>query len=371
MKYEAAVDDGFRIRYSTCNEDNSVELAFLDLGNAATVFCITGSTGRVLNLLTHEHAPRKLIALDANVAQNYLLEIKIAAIKRFTYHEYIEFLGLVASSRRRRLFATIAADLSANCREFWRKNVHRIDKGVLFQGRFERFYKLNGIAINLLFRSKLKKLRQCDTLESQQRLYRDEWDGWLWRLLLSIHSSDWMYKRVLKDPIFFESSSDDPMVRENYVRRITSNMALKTLVRENPMFSLLLSGNYDYVSPQHWPQNLRETNFELLKSRVGCIECVNAQTDDYFRELPARSIDSFSLADIGNCMPSSAYQQLIADVIRVGRHGARFVIRHSYGEQTIKTPEYLKRIRCFEGLQREMAEREHTYAYTFTLGEVL
>lgn len=370
MEYVGAVDDGFSLRYSTCNEDNVVELETLHLTPESTVLCITGSTGRVLNLLAGEFCPKKIIALDTNKAQNYLLELKIRAIQKFSYIEYLEFLGMIQSPDRIAYFHRLAPDLSGEARQFWLKHLDRINDGIQFQGRFERFYKFNSVAMKLLFAKKLKGLMACKTLDEQRRFYDEVWNNRIWKLFIKAHSNHWVYKYVLKDPIFY-SSVDEGMNREEYVNDVVERLFKISLMRENPMFSLLLFGDYSAVSSRYWPQSMREEYFDKMKSRVHCIEWVHGTTHEYFKNIADKTFEDFSLADIGNCMSSDDFQLLIRDVTRVGKPSARFVVRHSYGRQRIKDQEVLKKIKLFPGKEKEMEQKEKTCGYSLTLGEVL
>ncbi|MCP4129922.1 MAG: DUF3419 family protein, partial [bacterium] len=81
------------LNYSSCNEDAYTELKALDIQPGDGVACITGSGDRPLHILLGN--PAHVCAFDANRVQNFLLELKIAAIKELDYEDYIAFLGLV------------------------------------------------------------------------------------------------------------------------------------------------------------------------------------------------------------------------------------------------------------------------------------
>lgn len=67
------------LNYSSCNEDGLTELRALDVQPGDHVCCITGSGDRVLHMLLGN--PDQVSAFDLNPAQNYLLELKISAIR--------------------------------------------------------------------------------------------------------------------------------------------------------------------------------------------------------------------------------------------------------------------------------------------------
>ena len=59
-----------------------------------TVFSITSGGCNAMAFLIDD--PEKVICLDMNRFQNFLLSIKISAFKTLTYNETLEFFGVIA-----------------------------------------------------------------------------------------------------------------------------------------------------------------------------------------------------------------------------------------------------------------------------------
>ena len=115
-------DDFFnKINYSASNEDSESERLALRLNSEDTVLCITGSGARSLDLLVD--SPKKIVSIDFNPAQNFLLELKMAAFKALTYDELMEFLGVRSSEVRLVMFNKLKAHLSPNALDFWQKRM--------------------------------------------------------------------------------------------------------------------------------------------------------------------------------------------------------------------------------------------------------
>lgn len=75
--------------YTTSDEDSDSEIRALDIQRDDVVLSVTGSGCRSLALLIKE--PNKLISIDANPYQNFLLELKIAAIRHFKREDCLAF----------------------------------------------------------------------------------------------------------------------------------------------------------------------------------------------------------------------------------------------------------------------------------------
>ena len=87
------------VNYSSSNEDSRSEIRALQLISQDSVLCITGSGARTLDLLIAN--PAKVVSLDFNPCQNFLLELKIAAMHELDYEEFLEFLGVNNSLKRK------------------------------------------------------------------------------------------------------------------------------------------------------------------------------------------------------------------------------------------------------------------------------
>ena len=139
------------LNYSSCNEDWETERRALQIRQGDRLLCVTGSGDRPLNLLLDN--PARIVAIDLNENQTRLLRLKAEAMRRFTYDEYVELLGLHAPNRD---LAALARRLPDDLRAFWRS----FDgERVLYQGRWERYSSqvarlarmMRGDAIRTLF----------------------------------------------------------------------------------------------------------------------------------------------------------------------------------------------------------------------------
>ena len=121
-----------RLSYSFGNEDWSTEAKALQVRPGDRVACITASGDRPLHILLHDCA--EVVAIDANPAQNHLLNLKVAALGQLSYEEYLAFLGALPHPERLAVLHRLNPLLPPEARHFWNSNSDMIKKGVLFQG---------------------------------------------------------------------------------------------------------------------------------------------------------------------------------------------------------------------------------------------
>lgn len=145
-----------RLSYSFGNEDWRTEQKALQLTAKDSVLCITASGDRALNLLSSPCA--SMTAIDANPIQNALLDLKKAALGSLGYDEYVAFLGLRPMQDRMSCYEKLRPSLDPLSDEIWKKNSHKIRKGVVFQGTIEKMAKVSSILALALRRKKIEKL---------------------------------------------------------------------------------------------------------------------------------------------------------------------------------------------------------------------
>ncbi len=353
-----------KINYSSCNEDTQSELKALSIGPGDVVLAITGSGARSLDLLISQ--PKKIISIDMNPLQNYLLELKIAAIKSLSYDEYVEFLGVRKSLRRCSLYKRLRSDLTAEAKEYWDGQSAALKKGIIYQGRWERYFKSLASIVKLFRGKKIQKLFSFTEIEEQIEFCRKRWNTEAWRKFILFVCHRFFWKYIFQDPGFYRYVPKDFPVGK-YIYECLSKTLERYPARENHFFSLLVHNRY--TNENSLPIHLQEKNFPLLKQNVSRIEIVTDSLQTFMRSLPANSIHKFSLSDISSYTSESDYDAILESCIRVSAPGALFCIRHFLVKRGI--PETLNhRIELLSGLAKELETADMSYAFTFSVGKI-
>ncbi len=311
------------ILYAQCWEDSGIDREAFKIGPDDVVFSITSGGCNILAFLLDN--PRKIIALDVNPYQNYLLDLKMAAFKSLGYEELLEFLGVAQSVRRPELYTSVRSGLDPDSRDWWDKQLGKIDRGVIHCGRYEGYMHLLRRWFCLLMgRSLVEKLFAADNEAERAAVYRDKWDNVRWRFFTQLLLSR-AVMTLLFDRAFFAQLEDSFSFGDHF-RGLVKRGVLELPLKDNYFISYILLGRY--YSREHLPVYLRRENFEVIRTRLERIELVYESCEDYFTTLPADYISKFNFTNIFEWMPPDTFEQILRETVRVAKDGAVITYRN-------------------------------------------
>jgi S-adenosylmethionine-diacylglycerol 3-amino-3-carboxypropyl transferase len=341
------------------------EIKALDIKEDDTVVCITGSGGRTLNLLTS--GPKEIISVDFNPIQNWMLELKINAVKNLDYDTYCGFLGLRPCKNRDQIFDRISAGLSDETSKFWCENIRLIKKGILYQGEFERHYRICSVFIKLFRYRKVKKLFSFCDLNEQIKFYHKEWDNKFWNFMVSLDSSGSNFERSMKDPAFYMYTHKDfdyqKFFHDSFQKAIMTGLAC-----DNHFLGLTIDGSYKRV--RTLPLYLQRDKFDILKANIDRIKIVTDSLESFLKKMADCSIDKYSISDVSGYLDDGQYQAIFHEIIRTAKDQAVFCCRNFIVQKEV--PEVFKPyiIRNTE-LEKELEHTDLAFVYTFVTGQIL
>jgi S-adenosylmethionine-diacylglycerol 3-amino-3-carboxypropyl transferase len=302
------------ILYANCWEDPQIDRTAFNIGPDDVVFSITSGGCNVLTFLLDN--PQKIIALDLNPTQNYLLELKIAAFRILEYHELLEFMGIRKCANRRAYYRKIRFMLSDDCANYWDRESGKIRKGLIHCGRYERYMKLLKAIITLLMGSPLidKFFRTKDPQE-RKCLYQMRWENIRWFIFTRVLLSRTLMS-CLFDKAFFAQLEENFSFGRHFADK--AELALTRLpMKSNYFLSYILLGKF--YSEAYLPTYLRRENFETIRSRVNRIQIVTGNCLDYFASLPDSCISKLNFTNIFEWMPSREFQRILKETVRVAK----------------------------------------------------
>jgi S-adenosylmethionine-diacylglycerol 3-amino-3-carboxypropyl transferase len=354
-----------KVNYSSCNEDTRSELKALRITREDIVLSISGSGARSLDLLVSR--PKKVISIDMNPLQNYLLELKIAAIKNLPYGEFLGFLGVRESRMRLSIYDGLRSDLSSEAKEYWDGQFKALKRGILYQGRWERYFRTLSLIVKLFRGEKIKKLFTFTDLEEQMEFCLTKWNTKGWRKFIQIVCHRFFWKYVFQDPGFYRFVPESFPVG-NYIYDCMSRTLETYLAKENHFFSLLVHNKY--VNEGSLPLHLQEKHYPKLKKNVSRIEIVTDSLQNYLRKLPEKSIHKFSLSDISSYTSEEDYLSILESCVRAAAPDALFCLRHFLVKR--KIPQALEhKFQVLNGLGKELERTDMSYAFTFDVGKIV
>lgn len=349
-----------KLVYSACNEDSYSEAKGLDLKKDDHALCLTGSGARALDLICL--APAKVTSVDFNACQSHLLELKVAAIKAFSYEKFLSFLGVSSDEDRYKSYRKIRASLSPEARKYWDSQQKMVVKGVLYQGQWERYMKL---LVPLLGTKKkvLEKLFSCETLAEQEKVWLEEWEGKFWNSYLKVLSSRPIWKYVLREPgIYFVPKS---FSIHGYLKERFRHIARTSLFRENHYINLLVKGQY---SKESLPIHLQEKYFTTMRAHLKNLSIKTMGFQEALEKMP-KTFNAFSLSDFSSYADKKTYDKSWNLIIQAAKPGSRFVER-SFLVKHEHNVAHLKQLQLNKSLAESLRKKDDTFIYDFKCGVI-
>jgi len=320
------------IVYSNVWEDPELNRRALQIQPEDTVLSITSGGCNSLNLLVE--GPKKVVSIDANPAQNYLLEYKIAAIKTFEYEEFLESLGVefyVKPSKfsheyRLELYNRLKNHLPQDSKLFWDANLETIKSGLIMCGKVEKFFKLYRRILSFLYckdYASIEKIFFCPDIGIQKEMYdkinftRWHFLNWVFlnRSILSLVKGAHSFKYV-----------EEKEFDKNLNRKV--DRAMRNLDnRFNYFFSLILLGRY--LNEKALPPYLLRENFTKLKSNIGNIEVFFGISTDVLKKYGPESFNKLNLSNIFEWMEDDIFNNVMREFIELSKPETRLCYRYT------------------------------------------
>jgi S-adenosylmethionine-diacylglycerol 3-amino-3-carboxypropyl transferase len=310
------------LNYSSSNEDSRSEKRALNIEYGDSLLCITGSGGRVLDLLIEQ--PARIVAIDFNPCQGFLLELKCAAIQHLEYEEFLGLLGVNPFAGRGHIYQSIRQSLSTEARDYWDSHSTMVEKGVIYQGRWESHFRLLAQIIHFARPHRLDRLFNCSEINEQSRVWREEWDNTLWQLFLRSITSRAVWKYMLRDPGFYRYVPGGFSINSYLDKRLTSAFE-NNLVGRSPFASLLFFGKYSVHGPL--PPHLQRDHFKTLKDSLPRITIVSQSLLDYLEQNEKTRFHKYSLSDFSSYTGLEEYDLIWKGIVRTAVEGAKICER--------------------------------------------
>lgn len=356
-----------RLLFAQCWEDPELDRQALEIRPHHTLLSVTSGGCNTLSLAVLE--PRRIIAVDLNATQNYLLELKIAGARWLDHEEYLELLGVRPSRRRWGLYEWTRVTLSRGARCYWDTQRGAIEKGVLRAGRYERFLEVFRHLLQLLEGTRtIRRLFECSSLAEQRRFYEEAWDTRIWRLFFRVFFSRRIIGMGGLDPRFFTYVTGISSYGKHFAA-LAQHALTEIPIRDNYFIAQICLGRY--LNEQAVPPYLRAENFETLKRAVDRIEIVTGELAAVLRNLEAASIDRFNFSNVFEWVPPETFTAMLRDTHRAARPGARLCYRNLLVDR--RHPDELSDLFVAdENLATRLLRQDRSFVYSrFEIASVL
>lgn len=303
------------IRYANCWEDADVLLSGLEIQGGDRVLSIGSAGDNSFSMLAHD--AELVVAVDINKVQLNLIELKKAAFQALGHNEFLEFLGFEESSRRIDLYAKVKQYLSEEQIEFWDSRLEELEIGIIFQGKFEKYFKLFRKKVLPLVHSKRmrEKLLEEKSGTEQANFYTQKWNNWRWKLLFKLFFSKFIMGRFGRDPKFLEEVKV-PVAK--FILGQAQRHMSSTFCQQNYFLHFIVKGNFGSILPHY----ARKENFELIKSRIDRLQIHEGLAEDAFKKY--EGFNKFNLSNIFEYMDPELFDSVGRNFIQNGMPNSRY-----------------------------------------------
>lgn len=253
------------IRYANCWEDADLLLSSLSIQRGDKVLSVGSGGDNSFALLSN--APSLVVAIDINPIQLHVIELKKAAIKTLNYTTFLEFLGFRESKRRKEIYSQLVHVLPNKTKDFWDRSFKQIEKGVIYSGKFEKYFRFFARFIVPLIHSKktIDRLFKKKSAQEQRIFYNEVWENKRWKWLFKIFFSRFIMGKFGRDPSFF---NEVKIPVAEYIFDKSKNHLSSTEAQSNYFLYFILTGHFG----ENLPYYAREENFESIKRNIDSLK---------------------------------------------------------------------------------------------------
>lgn len=302
------------IRYSNCWEDANVLLEGLKPVPGDKILSIGSAGDNSFSLLINE--PELVVAVDINKIQLNLIELKKISIQLLAYDEVLALLGFTESKRRIQTFNSIADNLSEDARKYWLNNLSKIERGIIHEGKFEKYFQLFSSKILPFIHNKntVESLLGNKSAEEQQLFFAKHWNTWRWRLLFKLFFSKYVMGKLGRDPEFLKEV--EVPVSSFILNKAAIHLQSK-LAQQNVILRYALTGSFGSLLPHY----LEPVNFAKIKSNMHKLHLFEGYAEDTFAQYG--SFNLFNLSNIFEYMNKEQFVDVASSIVKHTLPGAK------------------------------------------------
>ena len=342
--------------YAQVREDPEVDLKALQISSRDRVLAVTSGGCTALTLLAR--GPESLVCLDVNPAQNALFELKWAAVRSLTLSECRQFLGVLPSRDRWKMYSSFVGILSESSRRFWNSRRRMIEAGPLYAGSTEAMLRFFAFILRRCVHApgKVLQLFEQQGPSAQKTFYRKIWNTVKWRGLLHVAFHPFVFRAAYPKG-FLRRVREDSLTRE-WIRKI--ERAFEEIpIQSNYFLSQFLSGRY-LPGEEGMPVYLRAEPFERIRRFSGPVTIVTQDLIDCFRRCPEGSFSKMTLSNALEWLPDAKIAGAHKALSNALAPAGRAVVRHLLGITVLDSSAGLKELMS---LSDELTLEERAFLY--------
>lgn len=373
--FESVVSN--RLVYNTCWEDPRIDRELLNIDSSSEVVMLSSAGCNALDYLLDE--PNNIYCIDANPAQNALVELKKAIYQHSNYDLLWSLLGRGFDDRFPLIYEKkLAKNLPSYANEFWNKHINYFSSSSA-GGSF--YYRGTSGKIALMIHNRIKhkgvysqtlNLLNAETMD-EQHYYYNEIENQLWSAFYK-----WLIKRNTTMALLGVPASQRNLIEEQTEGGLLDfiNKAMRTVftelpIKDNYFWRVYLTGSY---SRSCCPNYLKEDHFEFYRNNISKVKIYNSYLLNFLQDNPG-SYSHFILLDHQDWLADAKPDILAKEwklIIENASPGAKILFR-SAGKHCNFLPEFIYDHVDFKKEKTDLLHSEDrvgTYGSTY-LAEVI
>jgi S-adenosylmethionine-diacylglycerol 3-amino-3-carboxypropyl transferase len=302
------------IRYANCWEDADILGKALSPKAGSKILSIGSAGDNSFSMLLFD--PELVVAVDVNKTQLFLIELKKIIMQAFDYEQVITFLGFRQNKNRVARFNQIKSKLSIETRQYWEQNIAQIERGVINEGKFEKYFQKFSRYVLPLIHSKTtaEKLLMPKSATEQAAFYDEQWNTWRWRLLFKIFFSKYVMGKYGRDPEFLKQVNIS--VGEFIFQRAEQHLK-STHAQNNFILRYNLMGSFGFLLPNY----LQPENFDKIKQNLSKLHIFEGYAEAAIEKFG--TFDSMNLSNIFEYMDADLFQKTASSLVEGTNAGGR------------------------------------------------
>ena len=247
------------IHYSNCHEDANMIIKNANVNIKNILSIASGGDNTFACLLLK---PERVVAIDSNITQVYLVKLKQTAIKYLDYQEFLIFLG-VNEGNSLHYFDKIKIYLENEVLEYFEENLFLIkDIKLVNCGRFEYYFNIfkNKILTKIHNKKTIDKFMSFDNLDEQIKFYKQKFNNFRFKMLFKIFFSKMVMKKLGRDKEYFKyhKGSLAKQLKTRFELGVFNN-----LNKYNPYLQYVIYNKFIEL-----PLYLQKNNFYEIKKNI-------------------------------------------------------------------------------------------------------
>lgn len=318
-----------RLLFAKVREDPAVEIQLLQPERAGRLVIVGSGGCTALSLLGLGAC--EVVAVDSNRTQGHLIELKAAAVAALGAASAAAFLGGHAATGEQRLswfLHEVSPTLGPSARAFWQGRTDWVARGVLQAGVTERFISAIRWLVRVCVQSRrsIPQLLGATSLAEQREVYDRAWNNRRWRALFHVLLNRFVMRKTLDDRLFLRS--DLRSVAGYFLSQFEHGLC-QVPVGTNYFLHHMLTGCYPLGNAAALPPYLATSpDPAALRERL---LLVDGSMTQFLKTCAADTVRGFGLSNICEWLKDAELSELLTEVARVAKNGARVVFRNFLG----------------------------------------